>query len=55
MIIEHRKNEDRFNIDTGNHDPVMVIGLLKEKMHEMYDIVIEDDSVIVHKIPCIEI
>lgn len=55
MIIEHRKNEDRFSIDTGQHDPVMIIGLMQAKIHEMYDVRIDGDRVLVQKVPCIEI
>jgi len=54
MIIEHRKNEDRFNIDTGRIDPIMIIGLLQEKLHEMYDIRVENDRLLVQKVPCTE-
>lgn len=55
MIIEHKKNDQEFLIDTENKDQVMIVGLLKEKMNEMYDIIADGDRVIVRKVPCIQL
>lgn len=55
MIIEHRKNEDRFNIDTGQHDPIMIVGLLQSKNREMFDIIMDGDKLIVKQVPYIEL
>lgn len=55
MIIKHKHKADYFTIDTDGKDPVMIIGLLKSKIHEMYEIIIDGDTLIVHKVPCIEI
>ena len=55
MIIEHKHKTEYFTIDTDGKDPVMIAGLLQEKMPEIYDIVIDEETVIVHRVPCIEI
>ena len=55
MIVEHRENEDRFDIDTGRYDPIMIVGLLQARNREMYDIIVEDNKVIVKSVPYIEL
>lgn len=55
MIIQHRENTDVLSIDTGRHDPVMIVGLLQSKVHEMYDISVEDEKVVVRQVPYIEL
>lgn len=55
MIVEHRENEARFNVDAGRYDPIMIVGLLQAKYHEMYDIIVEDNKVIVKSVPYIEL
>lgn len=52
MIIKHSKDEKDFSIDTGNKDPIMIVGLLMARMHKMYEITIEGDRVLVHKTTC---
>lgn len=51
MVIERRKNLECYVIDTGNLDPIMVLGLMRTKIHEMYEIVMEGNRVIVHTMP----
>ena len=55
MVIQHSQNADVLSIDTGRHDPVMIVGLLQSKIHKMYDISIEDDKIIVTQVPYIEL
>lgn len=55
MIIEHTKHKQKFTINTGKHDPVMICALLGAKIHDMYDVVVDGDRVVVSKVSCIEI
>ena len=52
MVIESQKKLECYVIDTGNLDPIMVLGLMRAKVHEMYEIIIEGNRVIVHRMPC---
>ncbi len=55
MIIEHTKKEQEFLIDTESKDQLMIIGLLQQKVSDMYDIIADGDRVIVRKVPCIQL
>jgi len=53
MVIERRKNLEFVVIDTGNQDPIMILGLMRTMFNEMYEIMMDGDRVIIHRMPCI--
>jgi len=53
MVIERRKNLEYVVIDTGKQDPIMILGLMRAMFSEMYDIILDEDRVIIHRKPCI--
>jgi len=55
MITEKKHKTNYFTIDTDGRDPVMIVGILKQRYHEMYDIIVDGETVIVSKVPYIEI
>lgn len=55
MIIEHKNSDQEFLIDTENKDQIMIVGLLQQKVSDMYDIIADGDRVIVRKVPCIQL
>lgn len=55
MIIEHKQKDQEFLIDTENKDQVMIVGLLQQKTHEMYDIIADGDHVLIRKVPYIQL
>lgn len=52
MVIVSRKTLECFVIDTGNLDPIMVLAAMRANIHEKYEIVMEENRVIVHRMPC---
>lgn len=54
MVIESRKKLECYVIDTGNIDPIMVLGLMRTKIHRKYEIMMDGNRVIVHRTPCSE-